>query len=235
MYEHLDNFIKKHNITFDYNKYSKNELYIINQIAKKNKIIESNNPKINNFIGLFIKEEYINIAKEYFIKSIEFNDVDSIINYSDILINNKSYFLAKKYLLKGFELDNNNYLILKYLGILYEKENNLKEASKYYLKSIELNGIKSLNHYLNLAIPKLKKYYDLSNLKNKSLIENKLLEYEKDINITKFKNKIKNFSVLQNCGLCNNYDLNIQLDCFLHFVCIYCYIDKNEKCTECNL
>ncbi len=51
-YKYLDEFNKKYANTFDITEYTKNELYLINNIIKTNNIIETNNSNILNYIGL---------------------------------------------------------------------------------------------------------------------------------------------------------------------------------------
>ncbi len=236
MYEYIDQFIKKHNIKFNYDKYTKDELEKINNIIETNNIIKTDSSELINFIGLYIEFEHLNIVKNYYKKGIEMNNICSINNYINILIKEKNYKEAKEYLLKGIELESKNIFYLNQYAKILEKENNINDAKQYYLKAISLNDKLSLANYMNLKISNINKYYDLSNIQS-NLTKDILLDLKKDYNVIIFNNKIKNFTILQKCSYCksNEEKLNIQLNCFLHLVCIDCYVRKKNCCYECGI
>ncbi len=238
-YKYLDDFNEENNIPFNILNYTKNELFIINNILSKNKldnIIDTNSSNILRYIGLiyYLKKNKVSEAKEYYLMAIKLNNSDAMNSYALLLEEENKVSEAKEYYLMAINLNNssamNNY------AFLLEEENKLEEAKKYYLMAINLNNKNALHNYLLFFKSNIEKYIKLCKLDSNVLIVKKrkikLLE-NKDIRI--LKNKIDNFSKIDNCNICYNENkLNIILNCFNHYVCDDCYIQLyNEKCPFC--
>ncbi len=189
MYEYLDNFINNYNLEFNYNKYKNDELEIMNNIIKTNKIIESDNPNILYFIGIYIQYGYKNIMKKYIADAANLNNSDAMIKHVDNLYLSNRKKEGEEYLKKAIELNNSN-AITKYANILLE-ENKINEAKEYYLKAIQLNDSNAMTKYADILLnnhrlEEAKEYYlKAIELKNKDaiykyalLLEKKFLKYE---------------------------------------------------------
>ncbi len=270
-YKYLDDFNEENNIPFNILNYTKNELFIINNILSKNKldnIIDTNSSNILRYIGLiyYLKKNKVSEAKEYYLMAIKLNNSDAMNSYALLLEEENKVSEAKEYYLMAINLNNssamNNY------AFLLEEENKLEEAKKYYLMAINLNNKNSMYNYACLLeeenkIEEAKKYYLMAiNLNNKNALHNYLLFFKSNIekyiklckldsnvlivkkrkikllenkDIRILKNKIDNFSKIDNCNICYNENkLNIILNCFNHYVCDDCYIQLyNEKCPFC--
>ncbi len=174
-YKYLNEFNKNYNIQFNIFNYTKNELFIINNILSKNNldnIIDINSSNILRYIGLIYYYKYNNKdnAQKYYLMAIELNNNFAMNNYAILLEKENKIEEAKEYYLMAINLNNSN-AMNNYANLL-AKENKIEEAKEYYLMAIDLNNSNAMDGYANLLynknkIEEAKKYFlmaiDLNN------------------------------------------------------------------------
>ncbi len=199
-YQYLYEFNKKYNIQFNILNYTKNELFIINNILSKNNldnILDTNSSNILRYIGLIYYYKYNKIegATKYYLMAINLNNSSAMYNYANLLKKENKIEEATKYYLMAIDL-NNSSAMYNYANLL-KKENKIEEAKKYYLMAINLNNSDSMINYANLLIKEnkieeAKKYYFMSiQLNNITAINNYLIIEE---SILKQYNDLINFT-----------------------------------------
>jgi hypothetical protein len=126
-------------------------------------------------------------------------------------------------------IDKGNLNAMNNLGYYYENiEKNYDLAKKYYLMAIDKGNLASKDNIKQLTT--ILERYVLFKKNNIEFDE----EINKDIHI--FNNKIKNYSVKEECKLCYNVHECIPLSCFCHRTCIDCYVQiYNKPCPFCRL
>ncbi|MFH2144200.1 MAG: tetratricopeptide repeat protein [Bacteroidota bacterium] len=101
---------------------------------------------INNlgiFYGAYVNTKYYNIDKsiKYFRKAMEYNpnDITALPNIGYLYYLREQYTLAKDAFLRLVKLYPDNYDANYFLGIIYEKEADHKQARKYIEKALSIN------------------------------------------------------------------------------------------------
>ncbi len=144
MYECLVNYINDNNIDFEYEKYTKDELNIINEFIKTGEYNiseeDDNNKKIFNMFGLYNYSLNKNeIAKKYYkiaIGNIN-SDSDACYNLALLYEEEENFDDSKYYYLKAIELSNHRKSYINYAEIL-DNEERIKEALYYYQRVVNL-------------------------------------------------------------------------------------------------
>ncbi len=238
-YQYLYEFNKKYNIQFNILNYTKNELFIINNILSKNNldnILDTNSSNILRYIGLIYYYKYNKIegATKYYLMAINLNNSSAMYNYANLLKKENKIEEAKKYYLMAINLNNSDSMI-NYANLLI-KENKIEEAKKYYFMSIQLNNITAINNYLIIEESILKQYNDLINFTSEIAI-NHINKIKNNLDIIIYNNKLKYTSKIDYCNIClEDNKVNILLNCFCHYICKDCYINLYDKpCPYCKI
>ena len=219
MFSSLEEITLKYNMNFndEHNKYINEILDVFN--GKIDKYKNSEDRFILNMIGIYyhFMGHDSELMKKYYLMAIDLgqksamNDLGYYYHFTE-----KNYDLMKKYYLMAIELG--NYTAMNNLSHYYRYiERNHEMMKKYYSMAIESGYDEA-----RIALSDIKKYYYLGIYKNK-----------RDVNI--FKNKVSMNSKEQECGICDNDELCISLECS-HFVCRDCYIKfYDSKCPFCRM
>ena len=101
---------------------------------------------MNNIGILYSILQKNDLAEKYFLEAIKNNDKDAIFNLGLLYKNLLKYKRAEEYLLKS---DLNNPEVLFQLGLVFDLQNNLSNAIKYYEKAIEKEHVNAMH---NLAM-----------------------------------------------------------------------------------
>ena len=192
----------------------------------------------NNFGYYYIdiEKNYI-LGIEYYLKAINLNNVHAMNNLGLYYYNiEKNYDNAKKYF--QMAIDKNlpeayNNMALYY----YEIDNNSEIAKLYFIEAINRNitNIESAKINLkNITFP-LERYilYTKYSIQLSQDDEN---EFNTDMNILIFKNRVNFFSKFMDCCVCLTDYMNIPLECS-HYICVSCYpkILQSQKCPICRI
>ena len=104
------------------------------------------NPVLLCYAGLYYmyeKEDY-DLAKKYYLMSIEFGNTRSMNNLARLYEQLKDYDTAKKYYLMAIEKKDTD--SMNNLAKLYERQKDYDLAKKYYLMAVESGNTRSMNN-----------------------------------------------------------------------------------------
>ena len=214
--------------------------------------LSCNFEKMFKYYDMAIKEKNYNAYLYYLYYAIDENNEEQIEKYCKLCIDNKNFdfiFPIFEYYKKCQKYERikyyaefgtlyNNVFSLFILGKYYiDYENNEELMLKYWILSIENEGINALYAILGYFKDDLKKFNILFNIKKKypelTKVMNNLLT---NPIVQNYNNKLKLFTKLnfiEECIVCYTTKLNICFDCG-HTVCHDCYI-KMDKCHfKCN-